>query len=270
MENEKSIIFKPSNSPFKPAKKWNDRDWFDSSFSQSNRAIGNLRLPAVNNGRYESKHPILDANDNLIGYLSGAASSIGYTWNCIYAANCFWLTNQTFHATMNRGGSNVTLVDEVGTFLFSSTRKFKAVKSFDFNGDWAGFTQAFKLLDDDKQLLYITNLGFCLFNTYYRSIISQSDFPLYLSESSTDFTLSPKVKMLAITSSSMGEKHPIDGEYRYKNFIWLYNLETGLLVGETVLDIDEYVRWSIDFSEDGRNLRISSESLTLQFELSMK
>ncbi|WP_439481644.1 hypothetical protein [Cyclobacterium plantarum] len=270
MENEQSIIFKASNSSFEPAKKWSDRDWFDTSFSQSDRAIGHLRLPAVDNGRYESKHPILDSNRNLIGYLSGAGSSIGYTWNCIYAGNCFWLTNQTFSATMNNGGSNVTLVDEVGTFLFSSTRKFNAVKSFGFDGDWAGFTLAFKLLDDGTQLLYLTNKGFCFFNTHQRVIISQAEFSLFLSESSTDFTLSPKVKMLAIAGSSMGQKDPIDGEYRYKNFIWLYNLETGLLVGETSLEIDKYVRWSIDFSVDGRNLKVSSDSSSFQFELSAK
>lgn len=270
MSYEKSVIFKTSSSDFNPAKKWSGRDWFDSSFSQSDKAIGNLRLPAVNNGRYESKHPILNVNDDLVGYLSGAASSIGYTWNCVYAANCFWLTNQTFSATMNSGGSNVTLVDEVGTFLFSSTRKFKAVKSFGFSGDWAGFTLAFKLIDDDKQLLYITSKGFCLFDTYLRSIISQADFSLFLSDSSTDFALSPKVKILAIASSSMGEKDPINGEYRYKNFVRIYNLETGLLLGEKTLDIDRYVRWSLDFSEDGDQLRLSSDSSVLQFELSTK
>ncbi|MCB0628605.1 MAG: hypothetical protein R2824_04470 [Saprospiraceae bacterium] len=271
MANEKSIIFKPSNSVFKPSEKWTERERFDTSFAKAKNAIGNLRLPAVNNGRYESKHPIMDSNDNLVGYLSGAVSFIGYTWDCVYAANCFWLTNMTFSDTM--GGvnrSNVTLVDEVGTYLFSSTRKFKAIKSFDFEGHWAGSTKAFKLLDNERELFYLSSYGFCLFNTYNRERISHVNFPRYVSEHAFDFAISPKVKILAIAGSSMGEKDPIDGEYRYKNFIWLYNLESGILMGEENLDTDTYNRWSIHFSEDGRNIKISSEGATYQFELATK
>ena len=214
---------------------------------------------------------IMDANDNMVGYLSGAVNSIGYTWNCIYAAGCFWLTNQTFSDTMegvNR--SNVTLVDEVGTFLFSSTKKFRAIKSFDFEGHWAGFTKAFKLLNEERELFYLTNKGFCLFDTYRRERVSLVNFPIYLSDHAFDFAISPKVRILAIAGSSMGEQDPIDGEYRYNNFIWLYNLESGILMGEEKLDTNTYNRWSIHFSEDGRNVKTASEGATLQFELTTK
>jgi len=268
MPNQITIVFNPSDSSFAPAKKWKERDWFDTSFARSEQAIGRLRLPAVDNGRYNSKHPVLDSNGNTVGYLSGALDSIGYTWNCVYAANCFWLTNMTFSDTMAGGGrSNVTIVDEVGTFLFSSTKKYKAVKEFDFKGHWAGSTRAFKLLEDEGELFYLTNRGFCLFNTYQRSIISQVDFSVYLGRDSFDFTISPKVKILAVAGCLTGDKDPIDGEYRYDNFIWLYNLETGNLMGEKKLDIASWVRWSIHFSESGREIRVSSDNLVFQFEL---
>ena len=194
MSNEKSIIFRPSNSDFQPSEKWTEREWFDNSFSQNEKPIGNLRLPAVDNGRYESKHPILNMNGNLVGYLSRAASSIGYTWNCVYAANCFWLTNMTFSDTMSGGmRSNVTLVDEVGKFLFSSTSKFKAIKSFEFKGDWASSAKVFKLLNEGRELFYLTSYGFCLFNTYGRKRISHVNFPKWIPEDAFDFAISPKV-----------------------------------------------------------------------------
>ena len=117
--NEKIISFEPDEASFISSEKWSREDWIDTSFDHSDKATGHLRLPAVGNGRYQRKHPILDNNNNLVGYLSGAVESIGYTWDCIYAANCFWLTNMTFQDTMGRTDrSSVTLVDEVGTFSF--------------------------------------------------------------------------------------------------------------------------------------------------------
>ncbi|WP_340201924.1 hypothetical protein [Ascidiimonas sp. W6] len=262
------INFKQTEATFPIAKKPTENKLIDTSFAQSERATGKLRLPAVNNGRYESRHPILNPEGHTVGYLSKAANTIGYTWNCVYAGHCFWLTNMTFHDTFNGGKySNISLVAEAGTFLFSSTRKFKVIKAFALDGSYAGFTRAFKLLNNERELFYLTNKGFALFNTYGQNLIAQADFQEYLSENTWDFALSPKVPILAIVASSMGEKDPVDGAYRYKNFVRLYSMKNGELMGEKILEMNGFTRWAIYFSKNGRFLKIASPEITLCFEL---
>lgn len=262
------IQFRDSQSSFHPAKPPHDEDWIDTSFSQSPRAIGHLRLPGVSNGRYESKHPILDAHGTTIGFMIGGLSSLGYTFTCVYAGDCFWITHQVFGAvTRGVDVSGVSLVDATGTFMFSTKgAKFKVVKSFGFGASWVDDIRAFKLLDDGAYLLYLTNYGVCLFDTRMREIVAKAVFT-NLAYQWSGFALSPKVKLLAIGCSARGDKDPIDGDYRYRNFVRIYNLETGVIVGEQALPGDRETQWTVDFSEDGRQLRVASNSSTHVFEL---
>ncbi len=264
MRNDKSINFKPFNSEFKPAKNPISESFYDNSFFQSDKAIGNLRLPAVDNGRYESKHPIMDVSGNTVGFLSNGKSSIGYTYNCIYAGNCFWIAHEKF----NRGGSYVSVIDDAGTFLFSSTRKFDVINSFPLNGDWAEFSKAFKLINNGDQLIYVASKGFCLFNTKTRNVHSKADFTRFLSDYTFNFTISPNGNLLALAASTMrGKKDPIDNEFKYDNFIWVFDLNDGSLIGEKILDIDKSIKWVIDFSENGMALKLDSSQTSYQFEL---
>ncbi len=262
------IQFRDSQSSFRPAQRPRDEDWIDTSFSHNPRAVGRLRLPAVNNGRYASKHPILDAGGATVGFMIDGVGSLGYTFTCVYAGNCFWITHQGFGAVI--GGvdvSGVSLVDETGTFMFSTRgAKFKVVKSFGFGGSWVDNIRAFKLLDDGTYLLYLTNYGVCLFDTRRREIIAKAEFT-NLAYQWSGFALSPKVKLLAIGCSARGDKDPLDGEYNYRSFVQIYNLETGVVVGEQALPGDRETRWAVDFSEDGRQVGVASESYTHTFEL---
>lgn len=263
------IQFSDSQSPFRPAERPQDKDWIDTSFSQSPRAVGRLRLPSVSNGRYESKHPILDVHGATVGFMIDGVGSLGYTFTCVYAGDCFWITHQGFGAVM--GGvhiSRISLVDATGTFMFSTKgMKFKVVKSFGFGGSWVDGIRAFKLLDDGAYLLYLTNYGVCLFDTRRRDVIAKAEFTDIVHRWS-GFALSPKVKLLAIGCSVGDDKDPLDGEYRYRNFVRIYNLETGAVVGEQALPGDRETRWGVDFSEDGRQLGVASSSSTHVFELS--
>lgn len=131
--SEPKIHFSLSDDSFIPAKR--EEEWVDSSFSQVENPVGILRLPAVNNGRYESKHPVLNISGETIGFLQHGSTFLGYTWECIYGGGCFWIVNQTFTETLNGGKvCNVSIVENVGKFLFSSFIKFKVVKSFEFDG----------------------------------------------------------------------------------------------------------------------------------------
>lgn len=263
------IQFRESGASFHPAKRPRDEDWIDTSFSQSPRAVGHLRLPAVNNGRYEPKHPILDLHGATVGFMLDGVGSLGYTFTCVYAGNCFWITHQGF-GVVTRGidVSGVSLVDATGTFMFSNRgAKFRVVKSFRFGGSWVDDIRVFKLLDDGAYLLYLTTYGVCLFDTHMREIVAKAEFT-NLAYQWSGFALSPKVKLLAIGCSARGDKDPVDGEYRYRNFVRIYNLETGVVVGEQALPGDRETRWTVDFSEDGRQVGVTSNSSTYVFELS--
>ena len=261
------VQFRESKDAFHPADRLDEREWIDTSFSQSPRAVGRLRLPSVDNGRYESKHPILNPHGATVGFLADGVSSLGYTWTCVYAGDCFWITHMGFGATLSGGkGSGVSLVDATGTFLFSNSTKFKVVKSFGFGGSWVRSIRAFKLLDDGDYLLYLTNYGVCLFDTRIREIVAKVEFT-NLAYQWSGFALSPKVKLLAIGCSTRGDKDLLDGEYCYRNFVQIYNLETGVVVGEQALPGDRETRWAIDFSENGRQIGVGAGSYTHIFEL---
>ena len=263
------IKFTLTDKPFNPAEKLKEEDYFDNSFHQNPKAIGDFRFPAVNNGRYPRKHPIYDDFGHFAGYLADGDSSLGYTWNCIYSAGCFWVTHQTFHDTLHGGGSNVSLVAHVGTFRWSSRKKYDVIKTFSFGGNWSSLKRVFKLIDGKRELLYLAPQGFCVFDTYDRKIVCKVDFPRYLAKYNFDFALSPKVKMMAIMHSLEGEKDIIDGEQRYQNFIRLYNMETGQVMGEQHLNIDQHIRWKINYSESGRLIQVTSEEHKYTFELSV-
>ena len=265
--SEIRIHFQESKVSFRPAKRPNNEDWIDTSFSKSSRAVGRLRLLAVSNGRYEPEHPILDAHGATVGFMIDGYRSLGYMYTCIYAGNCFWITHHRFaEAFKGSTVTNVSLVDATGTFKRSHKTKFEVVKSFEFREVWAHRIRAFKLLDDRDYLLYLTEYGVCLFDTRMREIVAKADFK-DLAYQWSGFALSPKVNLLAIGCSARGDKNPLDGEYRYRNFVRIYNLETGLVVGEQKLAGDRETRWAVEFSENGRQLGVASDSSTYVFEL---
>ncbi len=260
------IYFRESQATFRPALRLSDKDWIDTSFAQNTNAIGHFRMPGVNNGRYESKHPVFDEHGVECGLLVDGAGTLGYTFTCVYARGCFWVAHQGFYSTMHGGNSAVSIVDESGEFIFSVKKKFKKIKSFGFGADWVDQILAFKLLDGGDRLLYLTRHGVCLFDTQARDIVSRIDFN-GLIHASSGFSLSPKVKLLAVCFSARGEKDPVDGEDRYSNFIRLYRLETGTVEGEQKLPGQTQTTWAVDFSEDGRQIRVSSKLFTQVYDL---
>jgi hypothetical protein len=270
MSNVK-LIFKEGISPFRAIEREEKEFWVDSSFSQSlemfgRLPIGRLRMPFVDNGRYESKHPVLDSQDATVGSLEDGQASLGYTYECVFAGDCFWIAHQHFGASSHGGGSKVSLVAEAGTYLFSRNAKFKVIKSFEFGGMWIFKILAFRLLDDGANLLYLTRHGVCLFNTRNREIIAKTDFG-ELSYQFSGFALSPKAKLLALAWSAAEAKNPLDNSYLYRNFIRIYDLNSGLVLGEQNLPGDGETTWTVEFSVDGRQLRAVSSASAHIFEL---
>ena len=260
------IEFRESETPFQPAN--HPTDWIDTSYSKDERAIGDLRWPAVDNGRYEDKHPILNAQGNTVGFLVNGVGLLGYTFDCVYAADCFWITHQGFSAVINAVDiSQVSIVKATGIFLLSpGNAKFEVVNSFQFRSSWVDTVRAFKLLDNGAYLLYLTNYGVCLFDTRKRDIVSRADFTNFAYQWS-GFALSPRKKLLAIACSISADEDRLDDTSQHRNFVQIYNLESSELVGENDLPGDEETEWTVDFSEDGRQLRVASQSSTHTFDL---
>lgn len=270
MSNMK-LLFSETTAPFRAMEHREQESWIDSSFSEGAqvvvRPIGRLRMPFVDNGRYESKHPVLDPQGAVVGFLEDGQGSLGYTYECIFAGDCFWIAHQHFGASSHGGGSKVSLVGEAGRYLLSGKAKFKVMKYFDFGGQWVFKILAFKLLDGGANLLYLTRYGVCLFNIRTKEIIAKVDFG-DLAFQFSGFALSPKAKLLAVGWSAAEGKNPLDNSYLYRNFVRIYDLNSGLVLGEQNLPGDGETVWAIEFSEDGRQVRAESSSSAHVFELS--
>lgn len=250
--SKSKIFFSSSDDSFVPAER--EKNWIDSSFSGADNPVGSYRMPAVSNGGYESKHPILDKTGNTIGFISNGAADLGYTYQCVCANDRFWITHQTFYAMRNHGNSRVSIVEEKRKSIFSSSRRFRVVKSFEFGDSWLGADpMAFKLLDSERKLLYLTQQGFCLFDTSLCSEVAKAEYN-DITYCIQDFNISPDFKFLALAVSKERETD----RNLYDNFIRLYNLKTGSKLNDIFLDVDESMGWDINFSEDSRQLRASS------------
>jgi hypothetical protein len=245
-----------------------ERDWIETSFSSSPRAVGELRLPRPDHERYAAKHPILRPDGTTAGFLIRGVRSLGRTFRCVYAAGCFWIVHER-PGPAAAGGvrSGVSIVDRIGTFRFSRRgAKFGVVKSFEFGRGWPNTIRAFKLLDERARLLYLTNYGVCLFDTKRREAIARVEFNDCAYQWS-GFALSPTVKLLALGCSVRREKDPISGRHRYENFVRMYNLESGEIAGEHSLAGDRQIEWAVHFSDDGRQMRLASPFSTRSFNL---
>lgn len=143
--------------------------------------------------------------------------------------------------------------------------KFRAIKRFGFGGWWPHQIRAFKVLDDGTRLLYLTAYGACLFDTGTREIVAKAEFK-DVTHQWSGFALSPTAKLLAI-AFSMGGDDPLGGGYCYSNGVRIYDLSSGVLVGEEFLLGNQQVRWTVDFSENGRQLRVASDGDTSVFDL---
>jgi hypothetical protein len=253
---------------FRFSTKLPERDWIETSFAANARSVGELRLPHTENDRYESRHPIVKPDGTPAGFLVKGKSALGQTSRCVYAAGCFWIVHQRQDAVASGTvRSGVSLVDRIGTFRFSRRgAKFAVVKSFDFGRGWPATVRVFKLLDKGARLLYITNYGVCFFDTKRREIVGRADFTDCAYQWS-GFGLSPTARILAIGCSVRREKDPISGRHRYENFVRMYSLESGDILGEQGLPGDRQIEWAVNFSDDGRQVQLASPFSTRSFDL---
>jgi hypothetical protein len=252
---------------FQPSTRERERNWIETSFSHSPRATGAFRLARPHDERYAKKHPISSADGVMAGFLIEGVRSLGDTFRCIYAAECFWIVHQRREAGIIGQYSSVSLVDRTGRFRFLRRgAKFGVVKSFEFGRGWPQTIRAFKLLDQGARLLYLTNYGFCLFDTKRRTMSGRVDFTDCAYQWS-GFALSPATGLLAVGCSVRREKDPSDGRHRYENFVRLYYLESGTVAGEQGLHGDRQTEWTVQFSDDGEQMQLASPFTTQSFQL---
>ena len=254
-----------SDQPFEPAQDSTKVKWIQSSFTTDPDAIGELRFKPPSNGRYERKHLITTPEGNTHAYFGKADFEIGYTFAAIYANDRFWIANQTFSSTP-RGDSAISLVGEKGTFLFGKDRKFAPIEVFGFDSACVNSIKAFRLIHDDKFLLYLNSHGFALFNVERREIEGKADFE-ELAFQSTGFDISPIVPTLAIAFSKHIGKNPIDAKDQYRNILRIYDMTTGAILADHALPTDDPHNWKVQFSSDGRQLEVKSPDRTIHYQL---
>lgn len=243
-----------------------------SSFSDDSEAIGKLRLPGVANGRYESRHPILDASGNQVGSLIKGVQILGYTYACIYSdrAGCFFIAHCPFSAVWSTPpghDSYVSIVEATGHFAFSGKgTKFEPIKSLKLPKGFVNDPEIFTLMNDGRNILYVTKKGISFLDVFQRDILSATGFD-ELSYSTVGFAVSPKVNILAVAFSHHNTDDPLTGDPRYRNFVRLYQLDRGAIIGEQELVGNQYVNWQPTFGNDGRSLKLECKDSQHVFEL---
>ena len=151
--------------------------------------------------------------------------------------------------------------------FFGKGYKFLIDKSFDLPSKWVSYLRAFKLIKSDRhgnKLLYITDVGFCVFDTSLKRLLAQVDFK-ELSCRFSDFALSPKMPLLAVVFGTRDSIDPLDGEGSFNNFVRIFDLGSGDVIGSQTLPSKGNTYWLVDFDESGRKLEVKSEDGREQF-----
>lgn len=230
------VYFKPHDTLFISAEKI--ENWIDSSFSNNLHSIGSFRLPSVDNGNYESRHPVLNKNGDIKGYISDASNDLGFTYACVYTGDYFWVVHHTKYNVRKGLGSNVSLVGQIGEFPSSFDLKFKVIDFFEFGRHWVDTIKAFKLLDERRKLLYLTNSGFCLFDTNRCNVISRTNFN-DVATNILKFNLSPNLTFLALVIAKRDGVNSPENKEQYDNFVRIYDLKTGLLIDDLLIGLSD-------------------------------
>lgn len=247
-----------------------DISLFDSSFSKSEKVTGKLRLVSVYNAQYASKHPILDANSEIAGYLKDGTRKIGYIYDCVFVdkADTFFLTsNPVGHYSE---GGWISVVRATGKYFFSRDIKFEKIDSIyaDFGYSWN--TKVFKLLSNQDELFLVTSTGFGLVDTLQADFIYTINFDSADSRTIQHIAISPNEKLMAIYFSSMDYHDPVSDEDKFKSYIKIFEINTGRELCCHFMDSNEFFRTNVQFSDDGKSLfldrRIEGQESSLVYQ----
>lgn len=254
------ISFKEFSEEFIPLEA--PASWIDTSFAESKQAIGWIRLPIVNNGNYPSKHALKNPNGDIIGYLVDGASDLCYTYECVSVRDSLWIA----HIPGVWSPHYLSKITRQGRFWFSDDYKYKRSKSISIGEGWADYIKCFKLMPDGESIFLLTKKGFLLLDTGTCSLRSHVHFQ-NLSYCWSNFSVSPRFNLLAICFFQNKGKDIIDDSDIYQNFIRIYGIKTGEILGECILDSTTRQFWEVNFSKDGRKIRVNSDLGTYTYEL---
>jgi hypothetical protein len=121
-------------------------------------------------------------------------------------------------------------------------------------------------MNDGRNLLYVSKNGISFIDMFARDIVSTIGFD-ELSYSTVGFAVSPKVNVLAVAFSHHNSDDPLTGDWRYRNFVRLYHLDRGNIIGEQELASNQHVVWQPVFGNDGRSLKLEGNDSKYAFEL---
>jgi hypothetical protein len=253
------IALKDQNTHF------NKMVWVDTSFKDAEKAIGKLRLPGVDNGRYETKHPIYDDRSERVGFLIKGWETLGYTYGCVYIdkAECFFISNVLYRATKGL----ISIVEPKGRFFFSqSDIKFQRTSTIVIPKEFISFSSlAYKVNANKNTLFSLNTYGFYLINTQRRQLNYYKTFD-DLSFCDPTFTLSDNENLLAVCFCQ-GYADPLDGQTKYKNILRVYDINSGELLGEKRLQSLAASSWALRFDRDNREISLVSNKEQYCFQI---
>lgn len=251
------LWLRPSSREFVPAPTVPREERVLNSFSQSENAVGYLRMKSVNNGRYDKYHEVLRADGSIYGYFTNGFSEVAYTYGFVSPEDddCIYILNHGYRATK----SVLSLLQPDGfLWLKKGAPKFvvttRHVLEFEIS---SGEITHFHFRDEYQRKLFCLNgAGFFLFDTSNKAFLSNVKFDqTYLDDDAR--VLSPKAPIVAVAISEFERKGSLDDREIYRSTVQIYHIETGEQMMKFALPGDAYGNWKLAFGADGKTLKAS-------------
>ncbi|MGH1403053.1 MAG: hypothetical protein ACRBDL_02305 [Alphaproteobacteria bacterium] len=227
-------------------------------------AQGRLRMESVGNARYGKKHPILTKNGETVGAVKDGFRSVGYTYCFVYSdvAAAFAITHSYFRSTKDC----LSFLGPDGRFgLFDSTPKFMPLNTIVLGSGWNDQTKGFMLLREGERLVIVSSVGIATVDMRNRSLVGMIEFERTGYDLVCD--MSPVVDNIAVAACSYLHDDPVTGEPKYENYLRVYDVYEGRLLGETDLGSLNRGWQQLRYSDCGRYLNVICKEENIVLEM---
>lgn len=248
---------RPSSREFVPSADVQKEKRVLSSNTSSKNAVGYLRMRAVANGGYDWYHKVVRPDGSLHGYFTNGFSEVAYTYGFVSPENdeCIFVLHHNFRATK----STLSILRTMGrVWTKMAAPKVAVVKrntlAFEIS---TGEITEFNFRDDSQSQLFCMNgEGFFLFDKRKEEFLSNVKFDQTYAHNNSR-AVSPKAPLVVTAISEFERKGSLDNREIYQSTIQIYDITTGERMMKFQMPGDEYSKWEVSFSADGKMLKVA-------------
>jgi hypothetical protein len=174
-----------------------------------------------------------------------------------------------FISSALRGEScgRISVVEPKGSFIFSPNEtKFQRTATFPLPENLISIYPAIRKVNETKNTIFCLNgYGFYFIDTLNRKLSYYKLFK-YPNFDNCDYGISNDERLLA-TCLHESFQDPLDGAYKWRYWLTVYNLSNGEELGEHILPSIEVINRTLSFNEDNSELSVISNTENYCFEL---